>query len=435
MSPTSRQSDSLPWVARTLMPREVGANGFMALALGALEGGLVGVIVKTRFEAVADPVLVNLAVALVAGAPALANLASLLIAGLAHGRDKPRWVAGLMALASLALLGIALAPVTAWGLVWLVVCMIAGRLAWAGVVTLRSAIWRANFPRHVRARITGRVTVIFSLVMATTAGLIGLAMEYWDPAYRVAFPLAALAGFWAAWSYRRTRLRQAGRLLEDERNSGAESRLVGPRSILRILNQDPWYRRYMLTMFVFGSGNLMVIALLVVILNEQFGFSQFHQVLMTATVPLVMVALFTPMWARRLDRVHVLDYRARHSWTFVVAMGLFALASSTATPALFWVGALALGAAFAGGKLGWNLGHNDFASDGQSTLYMGIHVTLTGLRGLLAPLVGVAGYQLLEAAEPGRGRHILILPLLLTVGGALTFVYLARLRRKELQST
>jgi len=414
------------------MPREVGANAFMAVALGALEGGLVGVIVKTRFEAVGEPLLINMTVALVAGAPALANLASLTIAGMAHGKDKPRWVAALMAIAALALLGIALAPVHAAGLVLLTVCMIAGRLAWAGVVTLRSAIWRANFPRHVRARITGRITVTFSLIMASTAGVVGLTMEWWDDAYRVAYPLAAAMGLWAALRYRRTRLRQAGRILREEQDSTPDSAPVGIRAILGILRNDVWYRRYMVTMFVFGSGNLMVIALLVIILNEQFGFGRFHQVLVTTTLPLLMVAVFTPLWARRFDRIHILDYRARHSWTFVFALGLFALASITGLVALFWLGALALGAAFAGGQLGWNLGHNDFATDAQSTLYMGIHVTLTGLRGLLAPLAGVAGYQLLESVEPGLGRYILLFPFALTVGGAFTFIHLARKRRREI---
>ena len=37
----------LPFIARTLMPREVQVNALMAVTLGALEGGLLGVIVKT----------------------------------------------------------------------------------------------------------------------------------------------------------------------------------------------------------------------------------------------------------------------------------------------------------------------------------------------------------------------------------------------------
>jgi len=429
LTPATRQS--LPFIARTLMPREISANATMAVALGALEGGVVGVVVKNQFDGVAEPVWVNLAVALVAGAPAFANVVSLSISGLAEGRDKTAWVSVLMALTAVFLILMALAPVTATGLVLITLSTIIARLAWAGVITLRAAIWRANFPRHVRAQITGRITVIYSLIIAMTAAVIGLVMSWWPDAWRFMFPVAGVLGLVAARRYQRIRIRLGGRLRRSEIHQ-RQHRTGGQfRAAFGILAADRWYRRYMLTMFAFGSGNLMVIALLVIILNEQFGFARVEQMLITTSLPLIGVAVFTPIWARRLDAAHILDYRARQAWSFVLAVGLFAVATIAGQSWLFWVGALALGAAFAGGKLGWNLGHNDFASDDQSTLYMGIHVTLTGIRGLIAPLAGVLVYQYLESQGDGLGRWVLLFPFSLTLGGAITFVLLARLRRRE----
>ena len=43
----------------------------------------------------------------------------------------------------------------------------------------------------------------------------------------------------------------------------------------------------------------------------------------------------------------------------------------------------------AGGKLAWSLGHLHFAKSAESESYMGIHVSLTGLRGLFAPPLGM----------------------------------------------
>ncbi len=424
-----RPSPDLPFVARTLMPREVQVNALMAVALGALEGGLLGVIVKNGFAGVADGPTINLSVAVVTGAPAFANVASLVFANLAHGRHKTRWVASLMALCALAALMIAVAPVSAAGLVWLVAWMTVARLAWAGVITLRAAIWRANFPRRVRARITGRIAVTYSLLIAATSAGIGVAMEFNAEAWRGMYPVTAVLGLLAAWRYRRFTVRGHGRLLREELAS--RSGRIRLRDAVEVLKTDRWYRRYMATMFVFGSGNLMVIALLVVILAEQLGVSRFSQVLITTTLPLLALAALTPVWAKRLDRVHILDYRAFHAWTFVFAMALFVPGAIFGQAWLFWLGAAALGAAFAGGRLGWNLGHNDFASDAHSTLYMSIHVTLTGVRGLIAPLAGVGLYQWLESIGTGNGRFVLLFPFALTLTGATTFVVLARLRRRE----
>jgi hypothetical protein len=51
---------------------------------------------------------------------------------------------------------------------------------------------------------------------------------------------------------------------------------------------------------------------------------------------------------------------------------------------------------------------------------------------LFAPLIGVLVYQQLELLGEGMGRFVLLFPLTLTLGGAITFVILARWRRRSL---
>jgi hypothetical protein len=48
-----------------------------------------------------------------------------------------------------------------------------------------------------------------------------------------------------------------------------------------------------------------------------------------------------------------------------------------------------LGLGYAGGSLAWHLGHLHFAQPQRAELYMGIHVSLTGLRGLTMPGLGI----------------------------------------------
>jgi hypothetical protein len=53
-------------MAAALLPREMANWSLTSVALGALEGGLLGIIVKSQFAGVASPVTVNIAVAVVA---------------------------------------------------------------------------------------------------------------------------------------------------------------------------------------------------------------------------------------------------------------------------------------------------------------------------------------------------------------------------------
>ena len=57
---------------------------------------------------------------------------------------------------------------------------------------------------------------------------------------------------------------------------------------------------------------------------------------------------------------------------------------------------------------------------------MGIHVTLTGVRGLLAPVIGVSLYEILEWLQPGSGAWALALCLSLTCAGAVGFMAMRR---------
>jgi hypothetical protein len=60
---------------------------------------------------------------------------------------------------------------------------------------------------------------------------------------------------------------------------------------------------------------------------------------------------------------------------------------------------------------------------------MGVHVTLTGVRGLIAPPLGILLYELLEWWHPGYGIAALGAPILLVTAGGLGFVRMRNARR------
>jgi hypothetical protein len=164
--------------------------------------------------------------------------------------------------------------------------------------------------------------------------------------------------------------------------------------------------------------------MLVVMLNEQFHLSQWRQVMVTSSLPLVIMCFAVPRWARMLDRKHIFAYRAVHSWYYVLSYVFFALALGTGNAWLLWPAAMLLGGANAGGHLGWNLGHNDFTSDANAAQYMAVHVSLTGVRGIFMPLAGIGFYQLLLHYWPAMAAQALLFPLLLSAAGAAWFVKL-----------
>lgn len=122
-------------------------------------------------------------------------------------------------------------------------------------------------------------------------------------------------------------------------------------------------------------------------------------------IPRVVTIAMLPVWARLFDRVGVLRFRMSNSLCWCGSLlfcglgALFAHLSTGQAGALaavaigiYVLGRLFEGFAQSGGAIAWNIGHLHFAEDDKAELYMGIHVSLTGLRGLIAPFLGALLY-------------------------------------------
>jgi len=403
----------------------------LGIASGLVEGGTVAVLVKKGYSGLVAPHWVDFAVAIVSGAPALANIFSFAWANLAHGRARIGVLATLQAAFAISVGLVALAPVAAGGLLMTILAVLVARILWAGILTVRAAVWSANYPRHVMARITGRIVIVSSLGVATGALVVGRILDLHARAARWFYMFAALCGVWAALRYRAVRVRREYQLLAAEIGSSPMASTFSLSMLREILRADAAFRRYMFWMSLYGSGNLMMTAQMVVLFSDRLHLASLTQILLLTVLPMLMMPLFLPWWARLFDRGHIIEYRSRQCWALVAAILLLSLGVVWRQTWLLWPGAVLIGVSYAGANLGWNLGHNDFATPGRAQHYMGVHVTLTGVRGLIAPPVGMACYELLERMRPGWGTGALLLPLGLVTAGAIGFVKMREITRER----
>ncbi|MGV6815205.1 MAG: hypothetical protein ACWA5W_09395, partial [Phycisphaerales bacterium] len=202
----------------------------------------------------------------------------------------------------------------------------------------------------------------------------------------------------------------------------------------RVLKEDKAYRRYQICQLLLGFGNIMSWTPFVIMAKQQFDIGYFWGIMLTQVIPLMMMPFAIPLWAKLLDSVHIVKFRAIHSWVFVFSMTCALIAGQTNIMGFLFAASIFRGIAFGGGALAWNLGHLQFVKADKSQDYMSIHVTLTGLRGLTAPFVGVAIYNTLETRHPGSGSWIFALTLAITTTGALGFLYLATKLKDKLQA-
>jgi hypothetical protein len=278
----------------------------------------------------------------------------------------------------------------------------------------------------MRARITGRININTSVVLAITGLGIGWLLGRDGPWWRLAIAAGAVLGLAGAAAFSKFRVRREADLLEAERirvEQGARFGLAGMREVMA---RDPAFRDYQLAMSMFGAGMLTLTPLMVVCQNDVLSLPALWQVLVTTAIPVLVVPFAVQPWAAYLDSHRVLAFRAVHGKVAVAASALLMAAVLFREPWLLLPGALLMGVSTAAGSLGWSLGHNDFAPRGEETRYMALHVTLTGVRGLVTPPLAIGLYHVLDAWRAGLGPLALLLPFSLIVAGARRFTLMHR---------
>jgi hypothetical protein len=271
------------------------------------------------------------------------------------------------------------------------------------------------------------MATVQSLVLALSGWILGAGMDLSPRSFHLLFPALALLGIVGNVLWRRVPMRGESRSLRAETEDAATRRL-DPTGIVRTLREDRPYASFMLWMWVFGLGNLMIGAPLAIVLEDDLHATYTQGILVTTVIPLLVMPLAIPFWARRLGSSHVVDFRAVHAWSFVVATAVIFLASWTRSMPLFYASGALLGVGFAGGSLAWNIGHQDFAPPERDAEYMAVHVTLNGIRGLIAPFLAVGLYEGLRAW--GLAPWTFFVCTAINAVGAWGFVMLRKSRRR-----
>jgi MFS family permease len=386
--------------------REQWTELSMPFATGLLEGGFVAVLAAKAFDA--QPWMI----AVISAASMFGNLSSFFWNRVAIGRAKVPLVTALQTVVLVCLAAIALSPRSALGSWILVAAVVLSRLLIAGIITLRSIAWSLNYERSLRARITGRLQATTSFMIVLTTGLGSLLLDSHPESFRWLYAAGLVAGGVGVWAYSGVSLQGEKRHQVMERRSGRDK--SGRNSFMAILRTDPYYARYQSFQFISGLAAMMLEPPLVYLISKQIGANYVTSIGIVLIIPFLLNFTTIHWWARYFDRVHISEFRARQNALWV--MGTLVMFWGAFNLSLFWlaVGRLLTSLVNAGGTLAWQLGHNDFAPKEQLSAYMGIHVTLTGVRGAVAPFVGMGLYLGWDAkgyvpASTGLGVWLFIL--------------------------
>lgn len=265
---------------------------------------------------------------------------------------------------------------------------------WFGFQTpLLTTIYRENYPEARR----GRLYSLSALSRSAATILFAWAAGKWLDAdldnYRWLLWIFAGCSFVSGWLLWHIPCCHVG--------MGSEK--AGLFRAFRWLRLDPVFRLFLVAYMVLGLGNLVMDALRTEFLvNPAYGVKfkpsevAFQVAMLTSVVPMVFKLVSAWPWGVLFDKVSFITVRTLLNILFALSIVVYFVGPSYAW---WWAGAALLGLAYGGGNVVWNLWVTKLAPGDRVADYMSVHTFLTGLRGLIAPVIAFRFVGLLDIAS------------------------------------
>jgi MFS family permease len=262
------------------------------------------------------------------------------------------------------------------GLTAFVIGSVAGMAATACIVPLLTQMYQENYPENDRGRRFSRTVMIRIAVAAIFSKVAGDLLPPDLKHFQILLWVFGAALAFGSFCLNRcpTRAIQA---------DGS----AHPFRAWRFVLKDRLFRYTLICWMLMGFANLMMVPLRVEYLaNPQYNLALTAGLvaLLTGVIPNIARLVLSPVWGWLFDRVNFFGLRVALNIGF--GLGIITFFMSNSMPGLIG-GAIIFGISNAGGDVAWSLWVTKFAPPDRVADYMSIHTFLTGLRGVVAPLL------------------------------------------------
>lgn len=315
--------------------------------------------------------------------------------GLFHHRPKAKAIRFLLFILSAVLATFALTPYVEQnyrlGAYVFLVQIFLAQLCLGLMLTIRSAIWRTNYPTAHRAKVVVLIGLLMSVTNFVAITAFTAAMDYWSISFGTVYLVSGISGIAAALLMGRIRVhRERQHLREINKNKSDRPFILAGLAVLRT---DHRFRKYMSWQMLSGLSTLVIETILIVIITDVFESNWLEGGSALVAIPMLIAGVSSLFWAQLFDRTDIFTMRFYASVTWAASRVVLAIAVFTGSMPLVLLSRVVSGIAMGGGMIAWRLGHMAFAPQSEDSLYMGAHIGLTGLRGLVAPFIGIYLYH------------------------------------------
>ncbi|MCF7958344.1 MAG: MFS transporter [Phycisphaerae bacterium] len=258
-------------------------------------------------------------------------------------------------------------------------------------ITLRSAIWRNNYQTTYRARIVILIYLAVQCGGGLAIFLFTAAMDRYKLPFQAIYAISGIAGLIGAFLYSKVKIHRERTQLKSQAASLKKIPMLAGLKVLRI---DKRFRNYMSWQMLNGfATHLVEFGVLSLLVNDLFKCQWLVGGLVLSIIPLILSSISGIFWSKLFDKHSIYTIRIIGTLGWSLSRFILLIAVIYVNIPLLVISRIVTGLSMGVGQLAWRLGHMEFSTPENDSLYMGAHVTLTGLRGITAPLIGIYIYK------------------------------------------
>jgi len=157
--------------------------------------------------------------------------------------------------------------------------------------------------------------------------------------------------------------------------------------VSRIFKKNNQFFHFEMNFFVYGSAFLLLLPVVPIYLVDVMNMSYKQISIARGVLGKIGIAIFSPLTGRFHDKHEPFTYAAMLFGLLALYPILLAVSSSLGLSVVY-LAFLFFSFAMAGVLITWNIGSIYFAEPNREVAYQSVHLTMTGVRGIIAPVIG-----------------------------------------------
>ena len=249
----------------------------------------------------------------------------------------------------------------------------------------QNTIMKRRYGDNNRARLFGWFSSVLTLASLPTALIVGALLDADFQVYRILFVAEGIFGAGQA-----VFLSLMGRGSDAKNNAHGKKSAHFLKSLWRVFHKDREFVYFEVLFFLYGTAFLMILPVIPFFAMDVLKLSYEQYAFAKGVIAQLGVLFLSPFLGIKLDKLH--PFRFTGIICLILAFYPLTLAVAGLFPGsgkiLFYLAFLVFALGMAGIRMSWSMSSIYFAPEGAEATYQGFHVTLTGVRGLFAPVLG-----------------------------------------------